>query len=433
LVAGSANETLRHNGADWVASSTLYNNGTNVGVGTTSPGAPLHVNTTGSSEIARFESTAGSNWIGMYKSGVRQGILWNSGSTLSLQNDNASGSLRFNTNGFNPRMTITSTGDVGIGTTSPSGEFEVASSGETNVIFDRGSSASANVIEMSSGGSTDWTIMTPSGQDYLKFSNGSGTGLMTMTQGGGIGIATDSPTGRLDVQGDASSTSSVSSFTTNYTGNSDIRAVNAVSTPADGYGYGIDATGGYRGVQGTGAGGAYTGTTIGVRGYASGTAGTRTGVYGYASNSGGTNAYGVYGLANGATNNWAGYFSSGNVYIANELRIGLTGGATGYDVAVDGKIICEELKVQDSGSWPDYVFADEYELKTLEEVEAHIEANSHLPGVPDAATVEEDGIMIGEMQKVMMEKIEELTLYMIDANKRIKALEAENSALKATK
>jgi hypothetical protein len=69
----------------------------------------------------------------------------------------------------------------------------------------------------------------------------------------------------------------------------------------------------------------------------------------------------------------------------------------------------------------------------LEEVEAHIEENNHLLGVPDAFTVEEEGIMIGQMQKVMMEKIEELTLYMIDANKRIKQLEEENNNLKENK
>ncbi|MDP6908957.1 MAG: hypothetical protein QF371_05590 [Flavobacteriales bacterium] len=127
------------------------------------------------------------------------------------------------------------------------------------------------------------------------------------------------------------------------------------------------------------------------------------------------------------------YAPDGGLYVGNELMVNTTTIATGYMVSVNGKVICEELKVQNSGSWPDYVFADEYDLPTLEEVEAHIEENSHLLGVPDACTVEEEGIMIGEMQKVMMEKIEELTLYMIDANKRIKKLEEENYNLKVNK
>jgi hypothetical protein len=92
---------------------------------------------------------------------------------------------------------------------------------------------------------------------------------------------------------------------------------------------------------------------------------------------------------------------------------------------VNGKVMCEELRVMDLGDWPDYVFSSDYDLPTLEEVEAHIESENHLPGMPDACTVEEEGIMIGEMQKLMMEKIEELTLYMIDMNKQNKEQQQE--------
>ena len=99
-------------------------------------------------------------------------------------------------------------------------------------------------------------------------------------------------------------------------------------------------------------------------------------------------------------------------------------------LSVNGDVICEELKVQDSGSWPDYVFEKDYDLKSLEEVESHIKEKKHLPGVPNAETVCEEGIEVGQMQKLLMEKVEELTLYMIDADKRIKALEAENAQLK---
>jgi hypothetical protein len=110
--------------------------------------------------------------------------------------------------------------------------------------------------------------------------------------------------------------------------------------------------------------------------------------------------------------------------------VGTTTAATGYMVSVNGKIMCEELKVQDSGSWPDYVFDKSYQLNSLHEVEKYIEENNHLPGIPNACTVEENGVEIGNMQKLLLQKIEELTLYMIDADKRIKALETENQALK---
>ncbi|WP_372795737.1 hypothetical protein [Pontiella sp.] len=98
--------------------------------------------------------------------------------------------------------------------------------------------------------------------------------------------------------------------------------------------------------------------------------------------------------------------------------------ATNYELSVDGQIACEEVLVQDSGSWPDYVFEEDYNLRPLGEVEEHIKANKRLPGIPSAELVAEEGLSIGQMQKRMMEKIEELTLYTIAQEKRIAELES---------
>lgn len=105
-------------------------------------------------------------------------------------------------------------------------------------------------------------------------------------------------------------------------------------------------------------------------------------------------------------------------------RVGIltTAPATGYALSVNGKIICEELRVQLSGSWPDYVFADEYKLPSLKEVESFIQLNRHLPGIASAKEIEKSGLGVGDMQKRMMEKIEELTLYIIQQQKEIDAL-----------
>jgi hypothetical protein len=102
---------------------------------------------------------------------------------------------------------------------------------------------------------------------------------------------------------------------------------------------------------------------------------------------------------------------------------------SGYKLSVDGKVVCEELLVQLT-PWPDYVFGDDYELKSLLEVENFIQENKHLPGIPTACEVETDGLNVGEMQKLMMEKIEELTLYLIDIKKENQVLKAEIDALK---
>ena len=105
--------------------------------------------------------------------------------------------------------------------------------------------------------------------------------------------------------------------------------------------------------------------------------------------------------------------------------------ATGYKVSIDGKVICEELKVQINTSWPDYVFEDSYDLPSLESVEAKVMADKHLPGIPSAADVKaQQGIELGDMQKRMLEKVEEMYRYMFRMNKENKDLKVEVSSLK---
>ena len=195
----------------------------------------------------------------------------------------------------------------------------------------------------------------------------------------------------------------------------DTRAVEGYSHSRPGYGVGVYGSGGYRGVEGRTVYDDYTGTSYGVYGSASGSAGTRVGVYGYAS---------------GGTTNWAGYFS-GSAYVSTDLRIGTTAAATGYALSVNGKIACEEVLVQDNLSWPDYVFDEDYNLMSLEELELSINENSHLPGLPPAVEVEANGFNVADMQRRVLEKVEELTLYTIEQGKLIQELQNEVKALKA--
>jgi hypothetical protein len=95
----------------------------------------------------------------------------------------------------------------------------------------------------------------------------------------------------------------------------------------------------------------------------------------------------------------------------------------GYSLSVNGRVVCEEVLVQDSANWPDYVFADDYPLPPLETVESHIRTYHRLPGIPSAAEIKTNGFSIGATQKQLMEKIEELTLYMIQQEKRLTAQE----------
>jgi len=94
-------------------------------------------------------------------------------------------------------------------------------------------------------------------------------------------------------------------------------------------------------------------------------------------------------------------------------------------LAVDGTICAREVRVSLSGSpcWPDYVFDKDYKLMSLSELEQYITTNKHLPDVPSAQEVEENGIQLGEMQGKLLQKIEELTLYIIALEKRLAEIE----------
>jgi hypothetical protein len=93
-------------------------------------------------------------------------------------------------------------------------------------------------------------------------------------------------------------------------------------------------------------------------------------------------------------------------------------------LSVNGKIRAKEVKVEATG-WPDYVFATDYRPLTPDELERYISVNKHLPGLPSAKEAEENGVELGKMNKKLLEKIEELTLYMISQQKEIKALKEQ--------
>ncbi|MEL7146161.1 MAG: hypothetical protein AAFO69_07320 [Bacteroidota bacterium] len=94
-------------------------------------------------------------------------------------------------------------------------------------------------------------------------------------------------------------------------------------------------------------------------------------------------------------------------------NVGIGTTTPSHKLSVNGTIRAKEIKCQAS-PWPDYVFTDTYELKSLSSVADFISENGHLPNIPSAAEVEENGIALGEMNARLLEKIEELTLYAID-------------------
>ncbi|SHI47916.1 shufflon system plasmid conjugative transfer pilus tip adhesin PilV [Aquimarina spongiae] len=114
--------------------------------------------------------------------------------------------------------------------------------------------------------------------------------------------------------------------------------------------------------------------------------------------------------------------------IKNSGSIGIGTNNPDAKLAVNGNIHTKEVKV-DLVGWPDYVFEDSYQLPTLSQVEKHIKEKGHLQNIPSAKEVAKNGIKLGEMNKLLLEKIEELTLYTIDQEKEIKALHQKINAL----
>jgi hypothetical protein len=118
--------------------------------------------------------------------------------------------------------------------------------------------------------------------------------------------------------------------------------------------------------------------------------------------------------------------NDGKVIIGNTQP---TGAYAGYKLGVDGDIVCKRAVVQIS-NWADFVFKPDYKLPSLSEVEDYIQKNNHLPDVPSEKIILEEGVDMGAMNKILLQKVEELTLYMIQQQKEIELLKTSMQSAK---
>jgi hypothetical protein len=121
--------------------------------------------------------------------------------------------------------------------------------------------------------------------------------------------------------------------------------------------------------------------------------------------------------------------STGNVGIG-------TTNTQGYKLAINGGAIATAMTVKLYGNWPDYVFKKAYNLPSLTDVKTYIEQNHHLPEMPSETEVAANGINLGELNKLLLKKVEELTLYLINKEeindnqqRQIKSLENQVSLI----
>jgi hypothetical protein len=115
-------------------------------------------------------------------------------------------------------------------------------------------------------------------------------------------------------------------------------------------------------------------------------------------------------------------------YFKGNVGIGVLN--PGSKLAVNGNIRAKEIKVE-TANWPDYVFEPGYELPSLKAIKKHIQENGRLPNIPSANEIEANGLELGEMNRLLLEKTEELTLILIEKDREIRALKTLESRIAA--
>lgn len=134
----------------------------------------------------------------------------------------------------------------------------------------------------------------------------------------------------------------------------------------------------------------------------------------------------------GSNNTGSGAWSqSGTTIFYNQGNVGIGTGNTDAKLTVKGNIHAEEVKVDLSVPAPDYVFKDNYGLLSIEETKKYIDTHGHLPNIPAANILENDGVDLGTMNMKLLEKIEELTLYTIEQQESLKKKEVQLKTLEA--
>ncbi|RYY67958.1 MAG: hypothetical protein EOO13_13585 [Chitinophagaceae bacterium] len=424
------------NSSFWNSSPTrswIYNSTDSIGIGTSSPDEKLHV---ANGNIFLHDTRAAKNPHVMFEitsSNLDEGGLQfnRAGDTLAAINyvEDASFSnyLRFGVGGAGRGfdMTLNGNGDVGLGTKNPQGKLHISGSASDNLVIDDADGI-IQFTQPAIGGSIKRGFIQLANTDDIRLGTNSGSSsgkVILRTNGedqvavdadGDVGIGTIVPLAKLHIPtgNDADLTNTANGYvmlgagttTSLLLDNNEIMVRSNYTTP------------GTLSIQNDGGE-----VAIGAR--------TSINKGGEALVMNGNNPQ----MSWYQNNVFKSFINQSNegMYIgvnAGNLRLDATGqiaiggvipAASGYKLTVTGKVICEELKVKLSGAWPDYVFANDYKLASLPEVEKFIAANKHLPNIPTAEEIEKNGMEVGDMQKKMMEKIEELTLYIIDLQKQL--------------
>ncbi len=260
-------------------------------------------------------------------------------------------------------------------TTNPQNQFYISTNTYYNGGFKYRNSAPASGIGMDGGGINIWTAPAGSANSATPLNS-----QLSITNDGKVGVGVPAPDSKLNVGGN------VKIFAASEAWAEGITIVRSAGW------------GGMRITRNNPASGNFEGNWA----------------IGYNANTG--NDYSI------STYNAGQY--DGVFHISNTTRnVGIGTTIPDEKLTVNGRIHATEVKVTATVPGPDYVFEESYVLPSLEEVKSYIDENKHLPEVPSAKEMEKNGINLGEMNMLLLKKMEEMTLYLIEQEKRIKVLE----------
>jgi len=393
-----------------------------MGIGMTDPTAPLSFpNSTGNKISLWGDATGGHYGLGI------QGSLFQIYSSAN----NADIAFGFgSSSAFTENMRVKGNGNVGIGTNNPSTKLELKTDGY-------GFSHTGGTVAVKVGSYIDATggWLGTNSNHPLHFYTNSGFQQMTLLTNGNVGIRNINPTSPLSF---TNTTGKKISLYPGGTGDAGFGVfpnelrINSDNVSADiTFGYDNFSSGFFEKMRVKGNGNVGIGTN---------NPSNKLDINGRMRlrNEGGGNTAGMWidgtstaqrGFIGALDNDYMGFYGSNGAgwgLLFNEttgqVNMGTTIPATGYLLNVNGKIISEEVRVQLKAAWPDYVFNEGYKKLTLPQLEVYLKENKHLPNIPSAKEIESDGQHLGEIQRKMLEKIEELSLYVIELKKEIDSI-----------